>query len=268
MQKFNFYTDIYSYFVLKKNIDPKRIEKIFALLRVDTTFKTTSDSRMNDINLKLLKYLKKFFSKKIMICDFAISSGQSTLELYNNLDKTKIESIYGFDKQIYLKIYKIKNLIFLYSKKNDLLFVEYNKYCVRYRYFFIFKKLEKLFPYLFSIFNIKYKKSNVLIPNLDKINKIKFFEQDIFDIDKKYSNLFDVVRVSNLLNYSYFSKTKLKTAILNIKKITKENSIVLVNRSTDKKKNIASFFIKKGGKFRLLENINGGSEIKNLMLSC
>ena len=63
MQKFNFYTDIYSYFVLKKNIDPKRIEKIFALLRVDTTFKTTSNSRMNDINLKLLKYFKNFFQK-------------------------------------------------------------------------------------------------------------------------------------------------------------------------------------------------------------
>ena len=46
-----------------------------------------------------------------MICDFAIF-WQSTLELYNNLNKTKIESIYGFDKQIYLKIYKIKNLIF------------------------------------------------------------------------------------------------------------------------------------------------------------
>ena len=56
----------------------------------------------------------------------------------------------------------------------------------------------------------------------------------------------------------------MKTAILNIKKITKENSIVLVNRTTDKK-NIASFFIKKGGKFRLLENVNGGSEIKNLI---
>ena len=161
-----------------------------------------------------------------MICDFAISSGQSTLELYNNLNKTKIESIYGFDKQIYLKIYKIKNLIFLYIKKMTYYLLSIIS-TVRYRYFFIFKKLEKLFPYLFSIFNIKYKKSNVLIPNLDKINKIKFFEQDIFDVDKKYSNLFDVVRVSNLLNYSYFSKSKLKTAILNIKKITKEkfNSI-------------------------------------------
>ena len=30
----------------------------------------------------------------------------------------------------------------------------------------------------------------------------------------KQHHLFDVVRVSNLLNYSYFSKSKLKTAVL------------------------------------------------------
>ena len=56
-------------------------------------------------------------------------------------------------------------------------------------------------------------------------------------------------------------------AILNLNNISKENCIVLVNRTTDKKKNVASFFKKKNGKFELLEDINGGSEIKDLMLS-
>ena len=190
------------------------------------------------------------------------------MELFNNLNKTKIKSLYGFDKQIHIKIYRIKKFIFIYSSKNNLLFVEYNKYCVRYRFFFILKKLENFFLYLFYAMNVKHEKSNVLIPNLDKIDKFKFFEQDIFDIKKKYFNLFDVVRVSNLLNYNYFSKSKLKKAIININKISRENCILLVNRTTKKKKNTASFFIKKQGKFRLLEDINGGSEIKNLILSC
>ena len=43
-----------------------------------------------------------------MICDFGVSSGQSTLELYNDLNRKQFQYIYGFDKQIYLKIYKIK----------------------------------------------------------------------------------------------------------------------------------------------------------------
>jgi hypothetical protein len=118
----NFYTDIYSFFILKKNINKTTTEKIFSKLRVDTTFKTTSYNRMKDVNLKLKYYIKKTFpQKKIMLCDIGVSSGQSTLELYNDLNKQKIKYIYGFDKQIYLKIYKIQKLVFLYSSRNDLL---------------------------------------------------------------------------------------------------------------------------------------------------
>lgn len=268
MKKFNnFYTDINSFFILKKNINKVRMEKIFSKIRVGTTFKTTSYDRMVDINKKLKNYIKKIFSKKIMICDFGVSSGQSTLELYNDLNNEKLQNIYGFDKQIYLKIYKYKKYIFLYSSRNNLLMVEYDKYCLRYRYFFVFKKFEKFLVYLLDLMKIKFQRSNVLVPNLEKIDKCKFFEQDIFNIEKKYFNLFDVIRVTNLLNYSYFSESKLKIAISNINKISKENCIILINRTTRNKKNIASFFRKKNGKFELLEDVNGGSEIKDLMLS-
>ena len=83
------------------------------------------------------------------------------------------------------------------------------------------------------------------MPILDKIEKCKFFEEDIFDINKRYFRLFDVIRVTNLLNYSYFSRDKLKTAISNINKISKENCIVLLNRTTKKKKIWLVFLEKK-----------------------
>ena len=262
----NFYTDIYSFFILKRNINEKRMKNIFSKLRVDSTFKTTSYNRMKDVNIKLKKYIIKFFKKKVLLCDFGVSSGQSTLELYNDFGADIIKYIYGFDKQIDLKIFKIKKLIFLYSSNNQLLMVEYNKSCLRYRYYFLFKKIEKILIYLFNFSNIKYIKTNVLMPSLNNIDKCRFFEQDIFDIEKKYFNLFDVIRVTNLLNYSYFSEHKIKIALSNINKISKENCIVLINR-TSKKKNIASFFIKKNGKFKLLEDVNGGCELRDLMLS-
>ena len=275
MKKNNkFYSDIYSYFILKKNINEKSMKRIFSLMRVDTTFMTTSYNRMFDVNQILKEYINKNFSKKLVICDFAVSSGQSTLELLSDLNKNKVKEIYGFNKKIYITIYQIGKFIFLYSSKNEMLMAEYNKECLRYRWFFLFKKIQKILPsffnklYLFDLININYKKSKLLIPNLDKIENIKFFEQDIFNVSKKYFNFFDVIRVSNLLNFSYFSETKLKQAILNLKKISKENSIICINRTpNNSKKNTASFFIKKRGKFKLLQDINGGSEIKNLMLS-
>lgn len=264
----NFYTDIYGFFVLKKKLSKKRIETIFTLMRVDNTFKTTSHNRMFDLNIKLKKYIKRFFSKKIMICDFGISSGQSTLELYKDIDKSKIKNIFGFDKQIYLKVYKIKKLIFLFSLKNNLLMVEYDKYCLRYRYFLMFKVLGKFLSYLLDFMSIKYKKPKVLMPNLENIDKIKFLEQDIFNIEKKYYDFFDVIRVSNLLNYTYFSKARLKIAVSNLNKISKENCVILISKTTNKKKNVGSFFRKNKGKFEFLEDYNGGSEIKKLILSC
>ncbi len=273
MKKQNNFTDIYSYFILQKNINEKMMKKIFSLLRVDSTFMTTSYNRMVDVNIILKKYIKKYFSKKIVVCDFAVSSGQSTLELLSDLNKDKIKEIYGFDKKINITIYQIGKFIFLYSSKNELLMVEYNKKCLRYRYFFLFQLMQKTLPslfnkaYLFDLINVKFKKSKLLVPNINKINELKFHEQDIFNIDKKYFNFFDVIRVSNLLNYSYFSEDKIKKAILNLKKISKENSIILINRTpNNSKKNTASFFIKKKGKFKLIEDINGGSEIKKLML--
>ena len=91
MKKQNNFTDIYSYFILKKKINEKMMKKIFSLLRVDSTFMTTSYNRMFDVNIILNKYIKKYFSKKIVICDFAVSSGQSTLELFFDLNKNKKE---------------------------------------------------------------------------------------------------------------------------------------------------------------------------------
>ena len=80
-------------------------------MKIDSTFKTTSFNRMNDINKKLNNHIKKIF-QKIMICDLGVSSGQSTKELYDDLNNIKIKTIYGFDKQINIKIYKLNKLIF------------------------------------------------------------------------------------------------------------------------------------------------------------
>ena len=80
---------------------------------------TTSYNRMFDVNKLLKKYIEKYFSKKIVVCDFAVSSGQSTLELFLDLNQNKIDKIYGFDKKINITIYKLGKFIFLYSSNKN-----------------------------------------------------------------------------------------------------------------------------------------------------
>ena len=65
-------------------------------------------------------------------------------------------------KKIYITIYKLENLFFYIVLMNELLMVEYDKQCLRYRWFLLFKKIEKkMLPsllnqiYLFDLINIK-----------------------------------------------------------------------------------------------------------------
>ena len=66
--------------------------------------------------------------------------------------------------------------------------VEYNKYCLRYRYFFLFQKIEKILIFIFKLINIEGKKSNLLIPGLKKL-KILNLKNRIYLILKK--NIFN-----------------------------------------------------------------------------
>ena len=165
----NLYTDVYSFFVLRKKL-VKRLENIFKLLRVDNTFKTTSENRMLDINKKLKKHLNNFFTKKVMICDFGISSGQSTYELFLDMGKTKNKKIFMdlINKFIFVFINLI-NLFFYLVKIKKLLMVEHDKYCLRYRFFYIFKKFDKILFFIFNFMKKNSKISEVLIKNFKKI---------------------------------------------------------------------------------------------------
>ena len=54
---YKFYTDVYSFFILKKKLGRSTVEKIFSKIRVDNTFKTTSQNRMKDVNQTLKKHM-------------------------------------------------------------------------------------------------------------------------------------------------------------------------------------------------------------------
>ena len=84
-----------------------------------------------------------------MICDFGISSGQSTYELFLDMGKTKIKNIYGFDKSKFIFVFiNLINLFFYLVKIKNFLMVEHDKYCLRYRFFYIFKNLIKFYFYI------------------------------------------------------------------------------------------------------------------------
>ena len=155
----------------------------------------------------------------------------------------------------------------MFSTYSELIFIEYKGYCLRKRYFKVIKIFQKLiYNYLSNYSRIPTGDCDLIIPELKNIQNFYSDEQDIFNVDKKYFNKFNFIRISNLLNKSYFSENKIYLAKENILKIAKENAIILINRNETIKKYSGTFFIKKNGKFKIYMDINKGSEVRNIFV--
>lgn len=264
--KNNRYTNIYDYFIENDISTRSQVKNIYARLHVGSTVKTTKQNRMEKITEYTIDLLKRNFDTSINICDFGISSGQTTYDLYkkcNNIGLLK--TLYGFDRQIYASMLCLGKFIFLFSKENDLMFGEYDKHALRTIYFYPLKKVDQLLLFFLKKFLKKSFEIDVIINELKEKNDLYYSEENIFNINKKYHNKFEFIRVSNLLNKVYFSDRDIIIALINIKNILREDGILLINRTNSNDVDNGTFFIKKNNKLEVIEDFNNGSEVKELI---
>ena len=261
------------FFILKidKNFASIRtnavLEKFYTdIYAQNKTSKRTADKRFADIDKITLKYLSPV--NKNTIHDIAVSSGITSDNLYELLQKNNIP--FGLDiSDKYALIYVKEGFISKIFDADKNLFFAYlgNLFAGDKNIFFpitvfLYKLIKKLnnttdFDYSLYLFH----------PDvLKKINekKINIVEYDIFKtpLNDKYT----FVRCMNILNKGYFSDKELITGIKNIKNSLKENGVFLIGRTNSKGINNVSFFKKTESGFVCLEDVNQGSEVKNLVL--
>jgi len=256
--------------LLGNNVDSQATDNIYSRLRCNQTYKTTKVNRFSDIDIKTKELLKNYFFKKIDVCDFGLSSGQTTLELANTLD-TQVGNLFGFDKQIRVTLYQYGKFVFLYDLDKKIMLSEYNGFSIKRRYSIILKLMEKmLYKFLYKSKKVKAHGTTLLSKNLQALDYFHWDEQDIFNIDRKYYNKFDFVRVANLLNKVYFNDDQLKIGIENIKYILKDGGILLINKTEldneNDGQNNGTFFIKQDDRLMFIEDFNFGSEVKKIVL--
>ncbi len=262
------------FFILKINEDFQNIqtnpvlEKFYTDIYVkNKTSKRTANNRFTDIDKISLRYLDK--EKINYIHDIAVSSGITSDNFYEYL---KIKNI-PFQMDIsdkYAQIFVKKGFTTkVFDLDNHLIFAYWGAFFAGDKN--IFFPLSVLLYKIIEKYNKKYDADYALYlfhPSiLKKIadNKINVIEYDIFQTER--NKKYDFVRSMNILNKGYFSKSKLLTAVTNIKDSLKENGILLVGRTNSKGINNASFFKKITNKLILMEDVNNGSEIKDLILN-
>ncbi len=262
------------FFILKINQNFQNIrnnpvlEKFYTDIYVENkTSKRTANNRFTDIDKISLKYLDK--EKINYIHDIAVSSGITSDNFYEFLKTQNIPFQMDISDK-YAQIFVKKGFTTkIFDIDDHLIFAYWGVFFAGDKN--IFFPLSVLLYKIIKKYNKKYDSDYSLYlfhPYiLKKIadNKINVIEYDIFQTEqnKKYN----FVRSMNILNIGYFSKSKLLTAVTNIKDSLKENGILLVGRTNSKGINNASFFKKIANKLILLEDVNNGSEIKDLILN-
>lgn len=105
-------------------------------------------------------------------------------------------------------------------------------------------------------------------PMVEGDENIEAMEANIFDLPADWSDRFDVVRASNLLNLEYFSTDQLRHAIENLFGTLKDGALMLVSRndilSAGEVEN-GTVWRKHNGAFVKLEDFGSGSEIATLV---
>jgi hypothetical protein len=236
------------------------------------TYKTTKSNRFDKLDSKMCSILKDYFNQQTLtVHDFAVSDGSTSLDLYDN-----IVSLFNIDltisdkyNSLYVKKYMNGLITLCYDSSEQFIsgsfWLIYANKMVSYKYF-----VTRILGKFFSSLKVPSKYDNeihLLNPRIKRMinsGDISFVVYDIFqfDCEEKY----DFVRCMNLLNLSYFDKSKIEVAIRNIYKIVNENGVVLIGR-THKQTDIndASFFQKRGEKLVEIEVMNQGSEIAKLV---
>ena len=268
-----------------ESLTPAIEEEFFSSIRLrNGTYKTTFQKRFTDINKQIISLLKDTFIKVDNILDIGISSGISTLELFEELSAAGYTShIVGTDMLInaYIvrvfpgcsalvddKSYPLRFHFFNWDMKPWIISKDY------YNGYFIFRKIVNLvFTSRAKSLIDRSKSKNIqqvklITPKLRGHSNINIQLDDITDYNHSYKGKYNFIRAANILNVNYFTQPELTAIIGNIKRyITKPYGTLLVVRTHEDGSNHGTLFnIEDNRRCEIIKRFGNGSEIEDIVL--
>jgi hypothetical protein len=237
---------------------------------LNTTFSNisryTRSNRFHNLDPLLAEIISKFRINSIL--DVGVSSGETSLDLYNIISRD-------------IELYISDPFSFLYRRRLFFIDLFYN-YNMRFVGISIFKKpikneyknwfLDKIGKVVFKLFgNFKLQHTNLkeflLCDDILKLlhqKKINWLDFDLFNLNN-FDKKFDMVRIMNVLNRELFTEKEFDFALTNLKAIMNEKGLLFIGRSfnNDSNKFKVSVYTFQDGKFILYSDLNGGSDFKD-----
>lgn len=234
------------------------------------TFKTTWHHRLDDLNVMVEPFLPS--GKPLEILDVAVSSGISTVEWLEFLDRIGIEChMTAGDAVIDAFLVTAGPLRGLFDRTWHLMQLEVRGQAVRMpqprrRDRLRFSPLVLLVKAAARL-GMPHRALKLVSPSLTAHPRIDVVEDDILN-DRRWPRRFDVLRAANVLNRCYFNDGMLEKMLRNLRSRLAPRGLLIVCRTTEEGRNDATLFrLAEDRSFRKLATLNEGSEVAELVLS-
>jgi hypothetical protein len=257
----------------------QKFSRILHCFRIGGVWKRTNEKRFVQTSNAILEQIKGNELKEVSWLDIGASDGITTYELNQQLLNLHIKTKQTVIMDPFVKITRYgRGPIKEYRDRNgDVFLLRCLCFALSipqstHRINAVFHWLEKYYlsKKVFRASLKKEKDIELINPLVKEDQVIKFSEEDCRAYNSNYKEKFHFVRASNVLNKQYFSDIELSKALSSIQEYLKENGILLVSRSVDKRNTeyeTGTLWIKKNGKLQHTLDIGGGSEVKNLVNS-
>jgi hypothetical protein len=250
------------------------------------TWKTTSYRRLDDLNALVMDYLPR--NVRLEIMDVAVSSGVSTVEWLEALERAGIECemIAGdaFVNTFLLSMFggRLRWLVdrrgrpLQYEVNGRVLIVPLRKRIIP-RYFWAIG-LMRAYTWLLAPTlrdatrpgarrGVEWHPLQLVSPTLRNRKHLVVLEDDIL-VDRGYDRRFHVLRAANILNRGYFDAPVLRAMLANLRERLRDGGLLVVCR-TEKRGGINNgtvFQLDEARRLRVVARLNAGSEVETLAL--
>jgi hypothetical protein len=109
-------------------------------------------------------------------------------------------------------------------------------------------------------------KVDLATPGLTSRRDVELVRHSIFDTHPLWAQSFDLVRVANLLNLSYFDQEQLSLGIANAASWVRPGGLLAICRTNAEGRNNATLFRRKDSGLGVVERLGSGSEVEDAVL--
>jgi hypothetical protein len=253
---------------LTSRYDPQLEREFFSrIILPNGSVKSTSEHRLDDLNLLSLPYVKQMQSP-VRLLDVAASSGVSTAEWYEQLMSEGIQfSLTATDLTVNAYHLKLGLAEAILDKEMNFIHLAFGGRGMPPRapwpIGFIPTLLKRYLAFRMAL-GAKYNVPIKLLTKRLRDGNFAIIEDDLLNGDGLKQD-FDVIRAANILNISYFSKGLLRRMISNLKRRLSNHGLLIICRTKADRSNHGTVFQVHGESFTALDRIGDGSEVEHLV---